>query len=91
MKKAPILDRLSIPTSTKQIQGTLFPPPNPSIGRAFPNPESDAIWEEIELTRTIVISAEDVKKIGKDPKYAAKFEEGYWGLGKDAYMGQIGK
>lgn len=88
---APILNRLTIPISTKQIHGSLFAPTNPSIGRAFPNAESDAIWEEIELPRTIVITADDVGRLGKDTETAVRFEDAVWGLGGDAFMGQIGE
>ena len=89
--EAPILNRLTLPITTKQIQGSLFPPTNPSIGRAFPNPESDAMWEEIETTRTIAITTEDVRRLGKDPDTAVRFDDKVWGLGGDAFMGQIGE
>lgn len=88
---APVLNHLTLPTATKQIQGTLFPPSNPSIGRAFPNPQSDDIWDEIELTRTIVITADDVRRLGKDLETVVRFEDDVWGLGGDAFMGQIGE
>lgn len=71
------------------INGTLFAPDNPSIGRQFPNPEADTLWDEFALTRTIVISAEDVRKLGKDPETVAKFEDDYWHLGENAYMAQL--
>jgi hypothetical protein len=75
----------------KKTNGTLFAPESPSIGRAYPNPEADSIWDEIELARTIRITAENVRKLGKDPSTAARFEDSYWHLGDDAYMGQIGE
>lgn len=56
----------------------------------LPNPRSDAIWEEIETTRTIVINEDDVRKLGKDPIIAVKLEDSYWGLGEGKYAGQIG-
>lgn len=88
---APVLDRVDIPTGVKMMEGGLFTPNNPSIARQYPNPEIDAVWAELELTRTIVISGEDVRKLGKDPETVAKFEDDFWGLGDDAYMAQMGK
>lgn len=49
------------------------------------------MWDELELTRTIIISGEDVRKLGKDPETAAKFEDDFWGFGDDAYMAQMGE
>ncbi|KAH7411456.1 hypothetical protein BKA64DRAFT_618436 [Cadophora sp. MPI-SDFR-AT-0126] len=86
---SPILDRFDLPTFVQQINGTLLVPKEPSIARQDPNPESDAVWEDLELIRTIVITGDDVKKLGKDPETAAKFDNEYWGFGDDAYMAQI--
>ncbi|KAN0122841.1 protein of unknown function (DUF3328) domain containing protein [Hyaloscypha variabilis] len=86
---APVLDRVDIPTGVKTIEGDLFTPENPSIARQYPNTETDAVWAELELTRTIVISAEDGGRLGKDPETVAKFEDDFWGFGNDAYMAQI--
>ncbi|KAJ5037226.1 uncharacterized protein L3040_007403 [Drepanopeziza brunnea f. sp. 'multigermtubi'] len=71
------------------MNATLFPGPNPSFARQFPNPEADAWWESMEIVRTIPITKEDVIKLGKDPKTVAKFEDGHWGLGDDAYMAEL--
>jgi hypothetical protein len=49
------------------------------------------VWAELELTRTIIISAEDVRKLGKDTETAAKIEDDFWGFGDDAYMAQMGE
>jgi hypothetical protein len=38
------------------------------------------VWAELELTRTIIISAEDVRKLGKDTEPAAKIEDDFWVL-----------
>jgi hypothetical protein len=86
---APVFDRLTIPTIVKHISGTLFEPEDPSIGGAYPNPESDALWQELELARTIPLTAKDVRKLGKDHATVAKFEDLYWHLGDDTYMAQI--
>ncbi|KAK0119402.1 hypothetical protein ONS95_010854 [Cadophora gregata] len=86
---SPILDKFNLPTFVQQINGTLLLPKEPSIARQDPNPEADAIWEDLELIRTIVITGDEVKKLGKDPATAARFDNEYWGLGDDAYMAQI--
>ncbi|KAH8602871.1 hypothetical protein B0O99DRAFT_560560, partial [Bisporella sp. PMI_857] len=86
---SPILDRLEIKASVKQMNATLFPSSHPSIARQKPNPEADVIWREFELTRAIIISGEDVRRLGKDPETAAKFEDAYWHFGDDAYIGQL--
>jgi hypothetical protein len=49
------------------MDATLFLPKEPSVGRQQPNPEADAVWAEWELVRTVVVTAEDIRKIGKDP------------------------
>ncbi|RDW63337.1 hypothetical protein BP6252_10882 [Coleophoma cylindrospora] len=86
---SPIIDRIDLSVHEAQINGTLFPPREPSIGRQLPNTEADKIWAEIELTRTIPITADEVRKLGKDPATVAKFEDSFWHLGPDAYMAQI--
>lgn len=60
-----------------------------SIARQMPNPESDALWEEWELTRILPITREQVTKLGKDPETAVKLEDSLWGLGDDAYAAQF--
>ena len=71
------------------MNATLYPGPDPGFARQYPNEEADAMWDELELLRTIPISKDDVLKLGKDPETVAKFEDKYWGLGDDAYMAQI--
>ena len=80
---------MNLPTVVKKVNGTLFPGPDPSIARQAPNPEADAIWDELELTRTIIISEEEVRKLGKDPSTVAKFEDSFWHYGENAFMAQI--
>ncbi|KAH7355385.1 hypothetical protein BKA65DRAFT_582307 [Rhexocercosporidium sp. MPI-PUGE-AT-0058] len=86
---SPILDKFDLPTFVQQVNGSLLIPKEPSIARQDPNPGADAIWEDLELIRTIVITGEEVRKLGKDPATAAKFDNEYWELGDDAYMAQI--
>jgi hypothetical protein len=73
------------------MDATLFPPENPSVARQKPNPEADAVWAEWENTRTIVVTADEIRKMGKDPEYVAKLEDDFWHLGDDAYMATLGE
>lgn len=67
------------------INGTLFPPDEPSIARQPPNAEADAIWDEYELLRVIPVSRQTIVRLGKDPETAVKLEDDLWGLGQDVY------
>ncbi|KAK8066275.1 hypothetical protein PG997_013022 [Apiospora hydei] len=84
---SPILDMLELDMSVQIMNGTLFPPKNGgSIARQMPNPESDAIWSEYELTRYFPVTADQIQAMGKDPATVAKLEDEDWGLGDDAYV-----
>jgi hypothetical protein len=83
---SPVLAEFDLKPTTRKINGTLFPPRDGgSIARKQPNPESDAVWEEWELTRIYPVSREELRKMGVDPSTAAKLEDDVWGLGDDAY------
>ncbi|KAH8894252.1 hypothetical protein GQ53DRAFT_744994 [Thozetella sp. PMI_491] len=69
-----------------KLNGTLFPPKHPGIGRQMPNPAADEVWEEWELTRFIPVTSDQVRAMGKDPSTVAKLEDEDWGLGDDAYV-----
>ncbi|KAK0124096.1 hypothetical protein ONS95_009080 [Cadophora gregata] len=87
---SPVLEKLDIKTSVKQTDGSLFESPNPSPYRNArrPDPAVDAAWEAIDNIRTFPITAEEVRKLGKDPELVAKFPEEY-GLGPDAYVAEL--
>lgn len=51
--------------------------------------DKEAVWENFELIRTIPLTREQVLKIGKDPEIVAKFEDDYWGMGEDMYVGAL--
>ncbi|EHK99530.1 hypothetical protein M7I_4600 [Glarea lozoyensis 74030] len=86
---SPILNDITIPTFPYTMNGSLFADNNPGLARQDPSPEVDDVWKEFDKTRTLVISREDVVKLGKDPELVAKFEDEYWGFGDDAYMAQM--
>ncbi|KAM0322262.1 hypothetical protein ACHAQA_009551 [Verticillium albo-atrum] len=69
----------------KKLNGTLYPPKHQSPARARPNNASDEIWTEWEWARIIPVTAEEVRKMGKDESTMVKLEDEEWGLGDDAY------
>ncbi|KAH7389133.1 hypothetical protein BKA64DRAFT_130575 [Cadophora sp. MPI-SDFR-AT-0126] len=87
---APVLEKLNIQTLVKQTDGSLFESPNPSPHRNArkPDPAVDAAWESIDNIRTFPITAEEARKLGKDPELVAKFPEEY-GLGPEAYVAEL--
>jgi hypothetical protein len=82
---APIFDMVDLQPRATIINGTLFPPKEPSIARQPPNPEADELWWEYELIRVIPVTKETVVRLGKDPNTAVRLEDEIWGLGDDAY------
>lgn len=81
---------IDLEPTCKKINGTIKPMGSLSIGRHFPSPVTDAIWEEdIEVLRPIPITREQVIKLGKNPETVAKLEDDVWGLGDDAYVASL--
>jgi hypothetical protein len=72
------------------MDGSLFEPKDPSPYRngVKPDPKVNDAWEELDSILTFPISADDVRKLGKDPELAVKYPEEY-GLGPDAYVAQL--
>ncbi|KAL9611120.1 MAG: hypothetical protein Q9167_004224 [Letrouitia subvulpina] len=84
---SPIFDRIDIPVSTIQFNGSFINQPH-TIYRDDPSPLVDAAWDRISLVDTIAVSRADVLRLGKDPTIAAKYPADY-GLGPDAYVAEI--
>jgi len=84
---SPVLDDIEIPMVDKQVEGQLFPRNDGTdlLGRLEPGPDTDAEWEDYEIQRPFAITAEQVRKLGKDPETTVKYPDDY-GLGDDAYM-----
>lgn len=53
-----------------------------------PDPAVDAAWQKLELIQSFPITADDVRKLGKDPEVTVKFPIDY-GYGEDAYVAQL--
>jgi hypothetical protein len=67
------------------MNGSLFESKNPSPYRngVKPDPKVNDAWEELDSIRTFPITADDVRKLGKDLELAVKFPEEH-GFGLDA-------
>lgn len=83
--EAPVHDMIDLQPQVTMINGTLFPPKEPSIARQPPNLEADELWWEYELLRVMPVTKDTIFKLGKDPATAVKLEDDIWGLGDDAY------
>ena len=55
----------------KTIQGTLFNEDNLLL-RAAPSPEVDAAWEALTDVGVVIITGEEVLRLGKDPSKTVK-------------------
>lgn len=85
---APMFDRIEMPLSIKQVNGTFIDSEPPSIWRMDPSPEVDAAWSRIANVGMSAITRQDIEKVGKDPSISAKWPESI-GLGSEAYMANI--
>ncbi|KAL4899982.1 hypothetical protein BDW74DRAFT_188709 [Aspergillus multicolor] len=86
---APVLPNHPTEYSTKRVDGTLFPGPNPSIFRQPPSPEVDLAWDAITDTRPIPLTRADVLALGKDPSSSVKLPDAIFGLGDEIYAGRL--
>ncbi|KAE8334075.1 hypothetical protein BDV39DRAFT_188368 [Aspergillus sergii] len=86
--KAPLLDRVDIPRVTLTPNASLYDTDPPSILRIPTGPEADAEWFRIGTgVMPIIISSDEIYKLGKDPSVAVKIPEEH-GYGNDAYIAQ---
>ncbi|KAL5384254.1 hypothetical protein DPSP01_005398 [Paraphaeosphaeria sporulosa] len=67
----PLLDKLNFTFINKKINGSLFNDPW-SVYKAEPSKEVDAAWEEISKIRALVVEADEIRKMGKDPEFAVQ-------------------
>ncbi|EEH50679.1 uncharacterized protein PADG_06758 [Paracoccidioides brasiliensis Pb18] len=84
-----VLDEIEISTNVVMMNGTLFPPPDPTFARGEPSVENDGVWQIFENIRTHVITRDQIIKLGKDPDTVSRFDDEYWGFGQNAYMAQL--
>ena len=49
----------------------------------------EAVWDDFNYIRTVPLTREQLLKIGKDPRTAAKYDDAYWGMGEEIYIGGL--
>ncbi|KAI1211437.1 uncharacterized protein F4807DRAFT_466691 [Annulohypoxylon truncatum] len=87
---SPILEEVDMPMTNALLNGSLWLGENPPIWRAIPDSdEVEEIWENFEYVRPIALRRDQILAMGKDPDTVAKFNNDYWGLGDDAYVGAL--
>ncbi|PIG85364.1 hypothetical protein AARAC_002816 [Aspergillus arachidicola] len=85
---APILERFDLPRVVLTTNGSLYDSEPSSIMRIPQGDEADAEWSRISSgVFPILISAEEVRKLGKDPALAVRVPDEF-GYGPDAYLAQ---
>ncbi|KAK6539073.1 hypothetical protein TWF694_010614 [Orbilia ellipsospora] len=85
---SPLLDVVDVPSKIEQINGSLFPGPNPSIYRLPPSPQVDEAWESVSHVAMFGIKASDVVKLGKDPLKAVRIPESL-GFPPNTHLAQL--
>ncbi|KAI0816462.1 hypothetical protein GGR55DRAFT_627046 [Xylaria sp. FL0064] len=86
---SPVYDSIDLGLHEIQVNGTFFPPEQPSIARQMPNPEADRVWEDYENVRPIRLTKSQIIRMGKDPSRVSRYEDKDWGFGDDAYVGDL--
>ncbi|KAL2014860.1 hypothetical protein VTN00DRAFT_2385 [Thermoascus crustaceus] len=85
---SPIMERLDLPLYNYTMDGCIFDVSH-SAFRAEPEPESDAAWERVSKLGPMVMSGEEVRKIGKNPEDVVKAPWNGVRYGDDAYIWQF--
>ncbi|USW55921.1 Putative mycotoxin biosynthesis protein UstYa [Septoria linicola] len=89
---SPILSRYDIDLEQKTVVGPLFNEdslsPEEALLRSYPSPESEALWCEYEEIGTLVISSDEVRRLGKDPETTVKAPVEF-GYGPDAHLAML--
>ncbi|KAL3958122.1 hypothetical protein ACCO45_008700 [Purpureocillium lilacinum] len=83
---APYLDRVELPLKDVQVDGSFVGRTFPiSIFKQGPSAEVDAAWDRLYKFHYLLLSKEEVKKLGKNPKYTVKAPRS-WGYGDEVYV-----
>ncbi|CAK1362292.1 hypothetical protein CB0940_02437 [Cercospora beticola] len=89
---SPIFSRYDIDFQQKTVVGPLFNEDSLSaeeaLLRAYPSPETEALWDEYEEIGTLIISSDDVRLLGKDPSTTVKAPVDF-GYGPDAHLAML--
>ncbi|KAI1313546.1 hypothetical protein F5Y03DRAFT_405131 [Xylaria venustula] len=86
---SPVYDLIDLGLHETQVNGTFYPPDQPSVARQMPNPDADSLWEDYERVRPLRLTKSQIIRMGKDPSEVSKYEDKHWGFGDDAYVGDL--
>ncbi|KAI0530302.1 tat pathway signal sequence [Xylaria digitata] len=86
---SPVYDSINLNLHEVQINGTFYPPEQPSIARQMPNRAADSVWEDYERVRPVRLTRSQLIRMGKDPSNVSRYEDKHWGYGDDAYVGDL--
>ncbi|KAI1098230.1 hypothetical protein F4804DRAFT_132908 [Jackrogersella minutella] len=87
---SPVLEEIDMPLTDTMLNGSLWVGDNPSIWRGLPDSdEANEAWRSFEHVRPIALSRYQIVAMGKDPATVVRFDDEYWGLGDDAYVGAL--
>ncbi|KAI0887846.1 uncharacterized protein GGS22DRAFT_197761 [Annulohypoxylon maeteangense] len=87
---SPVLEEVNMPLTNTLLNGSLWLGENPPIWRAVPDSNKvEEIWEDFEHVKPIALTRNQILAMGKDPATVVKFDDEYWGLGDDAYVGGL--
>ncbi|KAI8947800.1 hypothetical protein F4801DRAFT_592301 [Xylaria longipes] len=86
---SPVYDLIDLGLHEIQVNGTLYPPDQPSIARQMPNLAADSVSEDYERVRPLQLTKSQLIRMGKDPSQVSKYKDKDWGFGDDAYVGDL--
>ncbi|KAI2472892.1 hypothetical protein F4781DRAFT_427984 [Annulohypoxylon bovei var. microspora] len=87
---SPVLEEVDMPLTTTLLNGSLWLGESPPIWRDLPDSnEAEEAWGDFEHVRPIALTKDQITAMGKNPNTVAKFNDEYWGLGDDAYVGAL--
>jgi hypothetical protein len=66
-----MFDNMDIDTFLTKMNGTFLTPPNPPWLRQLPGSEADKVRDQILIDRSILVTREEIIKLGKDPKVSS--------------------
>lgn len=90
---SPFLEEVDVRLAKTSMNGSVFTKgilDGPWAGLTT-DPVKEPAWDNLEFDPrwTIPLTREQVIKIGKDPSIVAKYDDAYWGLGDEMYIGGL--
>ncbi|KAI1649263.1 uncharacterized protein F4817DRAFT_363598 [Daldinia loculata] len=87
---SPVLEEVDMPLTDTLLNGSLWLGDSPPVWRSLPDSnETNEAWDSFEHVKPIALTRDQIIAMGKDPATVAKFNDGYWGLGGNAYVGAL--